>query len=166
MGPTVRPAEEIVAFELFRLTLRTPVCQNRIEINTCFDRDSYMTEFAKIASAIKMWGWGRAGMILATALLFKHAVTFDQAVILILLNVVLDRLVYGKQPSPRPENRSSAGMAQNRRRPKLLQPIKGRPVGAGGRIGCCAAPRTSSQKERKSPRVGRATYRKHASTNK
>jgi hypothetical protein len=57
-----------------------------------------MTEFAKIASAIKMWGWGRAGMILAAALLFRHAVTFDQAVILILLNVVLDRLVYGKQP--------------------------------------------------------------------
>ena len=33
-------------------------------------------------------------MILAAALLFRHAVTFDQAVILILLNVVLDRLVY------------------------------------------------------------------------
>jgi hypothetical protein len=38
-----------------------------------------MTEFTKIASAIKMWGWGRAGMILATALLFRHVVTFDQA---------------------------------------------------------------------------------------
>jgi len=125
-----------------------------------------MTEFAKIASAIKMWGWGRAGMILATALLFRPAVTFDQAVILILLNVVLDRLIYGKQPSPRPQNRSSAAMAENRWRPKLLQPIKGRPVGAGARIGYCAAPRTSSQKERKSPRVGRETYRKRASTNK
>ena len=66
--------------------------------------------------------------------------TFDQAVILILLNVVLDRLTYGKQPSPRPQNRSSAAMAENRRRPKLLHPIKGRPVGAGARIGYCAAP--------------------------
>jgi hypothetical protein len=68
-----------------------------------------MTEFAKMASAIKMWGWGRAGMILAAALLFRHAVTFDQAVILILLNVVLDRLVYGKQPSPRSKNGGSRG---------------------------------------------------------
>jgi hypothetical protein len=128
-----------------------------IEINACFDPDSSMNEFAKIASAIEMWSWGLAGMILATSLLFRHAVTFDQAVILILLNVVLDRLIYGKQPSPRPQNRSSAAMAENRRRPKLLQPIKGRPVGAGARIGYCAAPRTSSQKERKSPRVGRET---------
>jgi hypothetical protein len=92
-----------------------------------------MTEFAKMASAIKMWGWGRAGMILAAALLFRHAVTFDQAVILILLNVVLDRLVYGKQPSPRSTNGGSWGTAKNRRRPKLLQPIKGRPVGSTSR---------------------------------
>jgi len=92
-----------------------------------------MTEFAKIASAIKMWGWGRAGMILAAALLFRHVVTFDQAVILILLNVALDRLVYGKQPSPRSTKDVSWGMARNRRRPKLLQPIKGRPVGSTSR---------------------------------
>jgi hypothetical protein len=92
-----------------------------------------MTEFAKMASAIKMWGWGRAGMILAAALLFRHVVTFDQAVILILLNVVLDRLVYGKQPSPRSTKGGSWGMARNRRRPKLLQPIKGRPVGSTSR---------------------------------
>ena len=92
-----------------------------------------MTEFAKIASAIKMWGWGRAGMVLAAVLLLKHVVTFDQAVILILVNVVLDRLVYGKQPSPRSTNGGSWGTAKNRRRPKLLQPIKGRPVGSTSR---------------------------------
>ena len=69
-----------------------------------------MTEFAKIASAVKMWGWGRAGMVLAAVLLLKHVVTFDQAVILILVNVVLDRLVYGKQPSPRSTNGRSSGM--------------------------------------------------------
>jgi hypothetical protein len=103
-----------------------------------------MTEFAKIASAIKMWGWGRAGMILATVLLFRHAVTFDQAIILILLNVVLDRLVYGKQPSPRPQNRSSA-MAKNRRRPKPLRPIKARPVRTGGGLVAAAAERHSSK---------------------
>ena len=78
-----------------------------------------MTEFNKLASAITMWGWGRSGMILATALLFRHVVTFDQAVILILLNVVLDRLVYGKRPSPRPQKRSSAATAENRRRPRI-----------------------------------------------
>ena len=64
-----------------------------------------------------MWGWGRAGMILATALLFRHAVTFDQAVILILLNVVLDRLVYGKPSSPWPQNRSSARSKADRLAP-------------------------------------------------
>jgi hypothetical protein len=125
-----------------------------------------MTEFNKLASAITMWGWGRAGMILATALLFRHVVTFDQAVILILLNVILDRLVYGKQPSPRPQKRCCAATAENRRRPKLLRPIKCRPVGADGRIGNCAGPRISSPKERKSPRAGRETYGKRASANK
>ena len=84
-----------------------------------------MAEFAKIVSVIKMWGWGRAGMILATALLFRHAVTFDQAVILILLNVVLDRLVYGKQPSPQTANGDSSDIAQNRRRrPKPINPCE------------------------------------------
>lgn len=124
-----------------------------------------MTEFAKIASAIKMWGWGRAAMILATALLFRHAVTFDQALILILLNVVLDKLVYGKQPSPPPQGRSASAMAESRRQPKPLQPIKGRPLGAGGRIGDCASPRTSSRKQRKSPGVGRHRSKAQALTN-
>src|SRR5260370_38307137 len=99
-----------------------------------------MTEFAKMASAIKMWGWGRAGMILAAALLFRHAVTFDQAVILILLNVVLDRLVYGKQPSPRATNGGSWGTAKNRRRAKLLQPIKDQPLGSSGHANAALNP--------------------------
>ena len=81
-----------------------------------------------------MWGWGRAGMILVAALLFRHAVAFDQAVILILLNVVLDRLVYGKQPSSRSQKRTSAAMAENRRRPTPRQPIKRRPVRSGDEL--------------------------------
>jgi hypothetical protein len=98
-----------------------------------------MTEFAKIASAIKMWGWGRTGLILATALLFRHLVTFDQAVILILLNVVLDRLAYGKQPPPTAQNRSSAAMAKTRRRAKPLPPSKCRPVCTGGGLAAATA---------------------------
>jgi hypothetical protein len=98
-----------------------------------------MTEFNKLVSAITMWGWGRSGMILATALLFRHVITFDQAVILILLNVVLDRLVYGKQPSPRPQERSSAAMAKTPRRSKPLQPSKGQPVRTGGGLAAAKA---------------------------
>jgi len=144
MGPTVRPPEEIVSLELFRLTPANAVCQNRIEINACFDPDSSMTEFAKIASAVKMWGWGRAGMVLAAVLLLKHVVTFDQALILILVNVVLDRLVYGKQPSPRSTNGRSSGMAQNRRRrPKTIKPIEGQPVRTGGGLPAAAAGHSS-----------------------
>ncbi|HTA70399.1 MAG TPA: hypothetical protein VK776_19060 [Bryobacteraceae bacterium] len=64
-----------------------------------------MTEFAKIASAIKMWGWGRTWMILASLLFLKHTVTFDQALILIFLNVVMDRLFYGKHLATDTESR-------------------------------------------------------------
>jgi hypothetical protein len=119
-----------------------------------------MTEFAKIASAVKMWGWGRAGMVLAAVLLLKHVVTFDQAVILILVNVVLDRLVYGKQPSPRSTNGRSSGMAQNRRRrPKTIKPIEGQPGSYRRWIACRS--RRPFQQDRSSPQVARGTYRKH-----
>jgi hypothetical protein len=104
-----------------------------------------MTEFAKIASAIKTWGWGRTWMVLAAFLLLKHIVTFDQALILIFLNVVMDRLFYGKQASPRTPNRSNAAMAKNRRRPKLLRPIEGQPVRTGAGLAAAAAENHSSR---------------------
>jgi hypothetical protein len=104
-----------------------------------------MTEFTKIASAIKMWGWGRAGMILAAPLLFRHVVTFDQALILILLNVVLDRSVYGKQPPPTGQNRSSAAIAKTLRRSKPLPPSKSRPVRTGGGLAAATARPHSSK---------------------
>ncbi len=104
-----------------------------------------MTEFAKFASAIKMWGWGRAGMILAAALLFRHVVTFDQAVILILLNVVLDRLAYGKQPPPTGQNRSSAAIAKTQQRSKPVPPSKSRPARTGGGLAAATARPHSSK---------------------
>ena len=83
-------------------------------------------------------------MVLAAVLLLKHVVTFDQAVILILVNVVLDRLVYGKQPSPRSTNGRSSGMAQNRRRrPKTIKPIEGQPVRTGGGLPAATAGHSS-----------------------
>ena len=142
-----------------------PVCQNRIELNACFDPGSSMTEFAKIASAIKMWGWGRTWMVLAAVLLLKHVVTFDQALILIFFNVGMDRFVYGKQPSPRPQNRSSAATAKNRRRPKLLQPIKVRPVGADGGLAAARRPEPHSRNNGAHRELG-ARHIESASTNK
>lgn len=79
-----------------------------------------MTEFAKIASAIRMWGWGRAWMVLAAVLLLKHVVPFDQALILILFNVVMDRLVTGN----------------NRRRHKMAVPRPWSKIGGGRNRSC------------------------------
>jgi hypothetical protein len=99
-----------------------------------------MTEFTKIASAIKIWGWGRTWTIIATLLLSKHIVTFDQALILLLLNLVCEGFVYGKRPLS-PRNRSSSVGPTKRRRPKLSRPIKGRPArAAGGLAGAATEP--------------------------
>jgi hypothetical protein len=50
-------------------------------------------ELAKFAPLIKGWPWPKLGYLLGVCLLYKHLVTFDQAVVLILLAVVVDRLV-------------------------------------------------------------------------
>jgi hypothetical protein len=50
-----------------------------------------MNEFAKIEAALKMWGWGRTTFLLALFLLVKQFVTFEQALVLILLAVLLEQ---------------------------------------------------------------------------
>jgi hypothetical protein len=97
-----------------------------------------MTEFAKIASAIKLWGWGRTWTILTTLLLSKHVVTFDQALILLLLNLVCEGFVYGKRPMFL-RSRSSSVVPTKRRPPKLPRPIKDRPVRASDGLAFAAA---------------------------
>lgn len=51
-----------------------------------------MSEFAKIVASMKGWGWGRTSFLLALLLLARQFVTFDQALILILLAALLDRV--------------------------------------------------------------------------
>jgi hypothetical protein len=41
---------------------------------------------------MKGWGWGRTSFLLALLLLARQFVTFDQALILILLAALLDRV--------------------------------------------------------------------------
>ncbi len=65
-----------------------------------------MNELAKFFAAMKRWGWGRTSFLLALFLLMKQFVTFDQALVIILLAALLENVVRGKSLSPR---RQSAG---------------------------------------------------------
>jgi hypothetical protein len=64
-----------------------------------------MNEFGKIVAAMKAWGWGRTSFLLAILLLAKQFVTFDQALVLILLAALLERIVRRERLSPRQRKR-------------------------------------------------------------
>lgn len=64
-----------------------------------------MNEFAKIVAAMKAWGWGRTSFLLAIFLLAKQFVTFNQALILILLAAFMERVVRREPLSPRQRKR-------------------------------------------------------------
>ena len=49
-----------------------------------------MNEFTKVHAAIEKWGWRRTAFLLALFLLVKQFVTFEQALILILLAALLE----------------------------------------------------------------------------
>ncbi len=53
-----------------------------------------MSELAKIATAMRRWGWGRTAFLLALFLLMRQFVTFDQAVVLILLAAILEHIFF------------------------------------------------------------------------
>ena len=91
-----------------------------------------MTEFTKIAAAIKMWGWGRTWMILATLLLLKHIVTFEQALSFFLLNVAFEGFAYGQRPPVRAVRRGSPVSVRRRLKAKSARTKCG---SAGGKRG-------------------------------
>lgn len=75
-----------------------------------------MQELAKLVAAMKGWGWGRTSFLLALFLLVKQFVTFDQALILILLAAFLERVV--RRESIRSRHRgieTSVALRNNRR---------------------------------------------------
>jgi hypothetical protein len=72
-----------------------------------------MNEFTKIVAAMKTWGWGRASFLLALFLLAKQFVTFDQAVILILLPPFLEKVVQREKRSSRHRGPGSARALNN-----------------------------------------------------
>ena len=63
-------------------------------------RSIAMNEFAKIDGALKRWGWGRTTFLLALFLLVKQLVTFEQALVLILLAVLLEQPSRQQVPCP------------------------------------------------------------------
>jgi hypothetical protein len=75
-----------------------------------------MNELAKFLAAMKRWGWGRTSFLLALFLLMKQFVTFDQALVLILLAALLENAVRGKSLSPRPHSAGSSITLRNGRR--------------------------------------------------
>ena len=75
-----------------------------------------MHELAKFFAAMKRWGWGRTSFLLALFLLMKQFVTFDQALVLILLAALLENAVRGKPFSPRHQSAGSSITLRNGRR--------------------------------------------------
>jgi len=75
-----------------------------------------MNEFAKIVAAMKTWGWGRTSFLLAVFLLAKQFVTFDQALVLILLAAFLERIVLRETLSPRHRGLGASMSLRNARR--------------------------------------------------
>ena len=58
-----------------------------------------MNEFSKIVAVSKIWGWGRASFILAVVLMVNKVITFDQAITLILVALLLERNHISKRVS-------------------------------------------------------------------
>ena len=75
-----------------------------------------MHELAKFLAAMKRWGWGRTSFLLALFLLMKQFVTFDQALVLILLAALLENVVRGKSLSPRHQSGGPSIALRNGRR--------------------------------------------------
>jgi hypothetical protein len=75
-----------------------------------------MNELAKFLAAMKRWGWGRISFLLALFLLVKQFVTFDQALVLILLAALLENVVRGKGLSSRQQSAGSPIALRNGRR--------------------------------------------------
>jgi hypothetical protein len=75
-----------------------------------------MNEFTKLAAAMKRWGWGRTSFLLALFLLAKQFVTFDQALILILLAAFLDTVVRREPLSSRHRSFGTSVALKNYRR--------------------------------------------------
>ena len=75
-----------------------------------------MNELAKFSAAMKRWGWGRTSFLLALFLLMKQFVTFDQALVLILLAALLESAVRGESLPPRPQSAGPSVALRNGRR--------------------------------------------------
>lgn len=58
-----------------------------------------MNDLAKIVTVFKIWGWGRASFILAVVLMVNKVITFDQAITLILVALLLERNHLSKRVS-------------------------------------------------------------------
>src|ERR1700687_848594 len=81
-----------------------------------------MNELKKIVAATRMWGGGRASFIVVIFLLAKQLVTFDQALVLILLSVFLEGLESGRRPKS--SKRRSTGGTLERRYSSVCQPAR------------------------------------------
>jgi hypothetical protein len=75
-----------------------------------------MNELAKFFAAMKRWGWGRTSFLLALFLLMKQFVTFDQALVLILLAALLDSVVRKEHLQSRRRTFGNAIIVKNSKR--------------------------------------------------
>jgi hypothetical protein len=58
----------------------------------CEASGGVLKELIKLGSAIPAWPWPKVGYLLALGLLYKGVVNFDQALLLTLLAIIIDRI--------------------------------------------------------------------------
>jgi hypothetical protein len=56
-------------------------------------------ELVKLALLLQHWPWPKLGFVLVVGLLFRQVVNFEQAIALILLAIVIDKLGGRRPPS-------------------------------------------------------------------
>jgi len=68
-----------------------------------------MKELLKLAPFVQQWAWPKLGYLAAIALLLKRVITFDQALVLIFLAIMIDWFVgqkYARDKRPRQVRRN------------------------------------------------------------
>lgn len=66
----------------------------------------------KLGPEIFKWGWPRVGFIMATTLMLKGAITFDQAIALVLLALIAE----SRNGNGPPQEEEGKGRAKSRKR--------------------------------------------------
>lgn len=71
-----------------------------------------MVDLAKVGNAVQRWGLGRTAFLLSLVLLSKQSITFEQALVLILLATILDHIFSKDRLGLRPKRLPTSRLAR------------------------------------------------------